>query len=520
MAVLQVSQIQVRRGLLQELGQLSAGEFGWAIDQLRLFIGNGSIAEGAPYEGNSEILTTNSNGGDILGMIGNYRYKGLVSGYEVAGSHARTYQEKMDDLVNVRDFGALGDGFNDDTQPIQRAIDEIYAKRAAFVPVITRRTIGFYPGKYRITSPLLFPPYTSLKNFGKDSVIIELDPPGGSTANCVARTSESTGTFTNLNFNSVLGPVEISGITFATKKENIPLIIVDSAKDLIFYRCKFDGAQVNDNPVSLNNSRGVLIQSTGAAARSVFFSECDFRRSAVSVEVNSTVGVSDVKLDRCTFANSYQGLRVNSVSSNPIDVKVTNSVFNYIAQEAIFTGNTSHGVVSAFNTFLNVGRNYQPTGVPVSPVVTFGGNLSYSIADIHNRIENISVAVGAIRYNQNSGVSTDPLGSMRFGNTYQTIGKSIIVPDFATANIPLLPTQKTGKIDYSIERGSSNRTGTLSFVYNTNQNKFEFHESYNEVLPVGVEFDLVQVNSSLYVRCIADNSGNASLITYDIKSFQ
>lgn len=517
MAVLQVSQIQVRRGLLQELGQLSAGEFGWAIDQLRLFIGNGTIAEGAPYEGNSEILTTSS---DLLGMLGNYRYKGLASGYEVTTNHARTYQEKLDDIVNVRDFGALGDGFNDDTTAIQRAIDEVYAKKSFFVPVSTRRTINFYPGKYRITSPLLFPPYTAIRNAGKDSVIIELDPPANSAANCVARTSESTGNFTNLNITSLLGPVEISGITFSSKKENIPLVIIDSAKDVLFYRCKFDGAQLDDGLGSVNNSRGVMIQSSGNTARSLFFSECDFRRSAIAVEVNSTVGVSDVKIDRCTFANLYQGLRVNSVTNATVDVKVTNSAFNFISHEAIFTGNTAHGVVSAFNTFLNVGRGYQPLGAPVSPVINFGGNLSYSIADIHNRIENVAVAVGAIRYNQSTGVSTDPLGSMRFGNTYQTVGKSIIVPDYASANIQLLPTQKSGKIEYSIERGPNNRTGSIAFVYNANQNKFEFRESYSELDSVGVEFNLIRTNTISYLQCAADNSGNASLITYDIKSFQ
>jgi len=64
MAVIQISKIQVRRGLQENLPQLDSGEFGWAIDTQRLFIGKGSLAEGAPTTGTTEILTTYS----ILGL--------------------------------------------------------------------------------------------------------------------------------------------------------------------------------------------------------------------------------------------------------------------------------------------------------------------------------------------------------------------------------------------------------------------------------------------------------------------
>jgi hypothetical protein len=53
----QKSRIETRLGLQQNLPQLSPGDFGWAVDSQRLFIGNGTIAEGAPFIGNTEILT-------------------------------------------------------------------------------------------------------------------------------------------------------------------------------------------------------------------------------------------------------------------------------------------------------------------------------------------------------------------------------------------------------------------------------------------------------------------------------
>jgi hypothetical protein len=60
-AIVQVSQITNRKGLAENLPQLAGAEFGWATDQRRLFIGNGTLADGAPVIGNTEILTEYSD---------------------------------------------------------------------------------------------------------------------------------------------------------------------------------------------------------------------------------------------------------------------------------------------------------------------------------------------------------------------------------------------------------------------------------------------------------------------------
>ena len=60
MAVIQISKIQLRRGLQENLPQLASAEMGWSVDERRLFIGNGTLAEGAPSTGVTEVLTTQS----------------------------------------------------------------------------------------------------------------------------------------------------------------------------------------------------------------------------------------------------------------------------------------------------------------------------------------------------------------------------------------------------------------------------------------------------------------------------
>jgi hypothetical protein len=62
MAVITVSKIQVRSGLQEDLPALDTGEFGWCVDTQRLYVGKGTLAEGAPIVGVTEILTEYSIG--------------------------------------------------------------------------------------------------------------------------------------------------------------------------------------------------------------------------------------------------------------------------------------------------------------------------------------------------------------------------------------------------------------------------------------------------------------------------
>jgi hypothetical protein len=57
MAVIQISRIQHRRGLQSDLPNLASAELGWSVDTRKLYIGNGTIEEGAPSLGKTEILT-------------------------------------------------------------------------------------------------------------------------------------------------------------------------------------------------------------------------------------------------------------------------------------------------------------------------------------------------------------------------------------------------------------------------------------------------------------------------------
>ena len=61
MAIVQISRIQIRSGNIADLPQLAVGEFGWAVDEQRLFIGNDPNTIGGIPD-NTEIITNGTSG--------------------------------------------------------------------------------------------------------------------------------------------------------------------------------------------------------------------------------------------------------------------------------------------------------------------------------------------------------------------------------------------------------------------------------------------------------------------------
>ena len=69
MAIVQISRIQHRRGVADNLPQLAVGEVGLAVDTKRVYIGNGGTD--APKIENIELLTASS---DLLDSADTYTY--------------------------------------------------------------------------------------------------------------------------------------------------------------------------------------------------------------------------------------------------------------------------------------------------------------------------------------------------------------------------------------------------------------------------------------------------------------
>ena len=91
------------------------------------------------YLNNEEVLTSNTNVFSLFGLKADTEYK-LTSSTKAGTITFRT--EKNVCVVNVRDFGAKGDGITDDTVAIQTAINCLPRKAKLYFPAGTYLTAG------------------------------------------------------------------------------------------------------------------------------------------------------------------------------------------------------------------------------------------------------------------------------------------------------------------------------------------------------------------------------------------
>ena len=386
----------------------------------------------------------------------------------------------------------------------------------AVYSVITRRIINFHPGTYKIVGALRIPPYCVLRGAGKNSVIIEQ---ADATASCVFKTTDNTGAY---GANIIVGMsdtakfIEISDIVFSQSIDNT-IAIIDSSTDVTFNKCRFIGPTIN--PMSVTSSTGVKISSDYFNTSSIYFTECDFVGTSSGVDISDVNTTSDITFDKCLFYSLMNGITVSTTHTGNISgIKVMNSLFNQIGTQAILANVEVQGITSAFNTFSNVGDMYQGPGNAISSIVEFNSDNNYSIADIFSRPQSDNLSFPSVEHNGYSVMSTNISDAVRFGNSYQTVGKSVIVDSATTNYIPIHGKFKHGIINYSAERNLKYRTGTIKFVIDNATSNCYYHDSFTENLSVGVDMDVMFNAGYPFIVCTSNNSSDQTVITLDIKS--
>lgn len=347
MAIVQISRIQVRRGRSNGgtgLPQLASGELGWAIDSQELYIGNGAVSEGAPFVGNTKILTEQDN---ILELVGQYQYKiddaTIQTGASPATPVSRSLQNRLDENLNIASFGAIGDGVADDTDAIQRALFSLYLS----LPTVKKRVpLYFGPGEYLITSTLQIPPFAELRGAGKEKTVFKVvgDIPAFNTIG-ITEEGESFSNLTQARY------VDVSGITFKSNSKTAPVAVLSSLRNSRFDNCSFIGAWENSDNITFQ-SAGVSItgEAEDITTQDVVFDNCEF--SQVEQSVESTFDIQRVVFSNCIFSNSGYGAILGDPSVGgtgrnigPRYVSIQNSKFIDIDKSAVKvgkgTGNTS-----------------------------------------------------------------------------------------------------------------------------------------------------------------------------------
>ena len=507
MAILQISRITQRKGLEQDLPQPLAGaEFGWAVDQRRLFIGNGDLADGAPVVGNTEILTEFS---DLLGSATAYTYQGAAAGYVVqtgatSGSPvSQSLQSRLDSYAVVTDFGAVGDGVTDDTDAINRALFQLYCREVN--PQI-RRSLFFPAGVYLITDTLLIPPYALLYGEGADSSIIQFKvdafsntagigniayAPGvlveyngdyyrslgevavgvsitnatfwqpQSLPEYVIRTSDSLQQVGgNIGTNGGISPRNVEVANMSVRTANVgdlaavppvphSISLTENAEQITYQNVNFAGPlTVDDIDVSTDELSCVRFASTGSSpCTQIKFDNCKFANATYGVATDQVI--KGVTVSNSYFDTLYQGV---VLETDPTGVRIVQNTFDQIyAQGIVFDGTALNA--TAYNTFYNVGNSIF-TSARYS-IIDIDGINNVSIGDMFERTTSQSSTYPRINLTRSSSIA---LGMNIRGIAYTING----VSNSTVANqMSLGVYQRTAGIDSVL---ADNSNGTLFVV--------------------------------------------------------
>lgn len=358
MPITEYSLIQMRRGPLVDLPvALNTSEIGHALDERRLFIGNGTLLEGAPIVGNTEIITNYTLLSNPTALSWVYSSNTEVVAQTGPTSNApvvRGIGQILDDRVSVKSFGAVGDGVTDDTAAINQALNNIYcvAQPGPYAAQMSYRELYFPAGVYAISDYIYLPPYCMIRGDGASRTIIKQTT---SAKTAVFKTADSL--FQNgaaLGTNGATLPTNIHCVNIGflhTGDQDIARL--ERASNVKFEKCSFTGIWTS----GASTSSAVYLDKLGAiyTSSNIKFESCSFVNSfyAINIDTNGA-NANQIYFDICTFNTVNFGIYVNTgiVAS---DVKVANSLFTTITQTAFQCSSASVEMSSIGNTFNSCG---------------------------------------------------------------------------------------------------------------------------------------------------------------------
>jgi len=390
-AVVQISKIQVRRGQkLSGIGvpQLSSAEFAWAIDTQELFIGNGSIAEGAPAVGNTKVLTEHDN---IFELLSGYRFGNSNS---LVYSVERPIQDKLDEYVSVADFGAIGDGSTDSTEAFANALNELFRSPGREE---LRKTLIIPNGEYVFTTGSLFiPSNAKIQGETQDGAILNIGirniffiaEDGSTISTPFTSTNRPTNIkISNLTIRTVSGQMDISGVT-NSKFEGI--------KFVSNYVLGQTVSNLENDPAAVTWENSI----DGTKVTDVKFKDCIFESIAIGLRANRVVidssnppifdtfvDIIDCKFFTCDTAITINGTLIED-PLNPTIIKPGNKwaidgcLFEEIANHA-FRSELGVGTIIKNSRFINCGNSTNES-ISTSSIVYFADKSGNAVLNCYS----------------------------------------------------------------------------------------------------------------------------------------
>jgi len=448
MAVVQISKIQVRRGKKNAgigIPQLSAAEFAWAVDSQELYIGNGSITEGAPYVGNTKIITEHDN---ILELASAYRF--ALPEPSIGLSVDRSLQSKLDEYVSVLDFGAVPDGSTDNVEAFETALNELFKntdpkfKKVLMIP----------NGTYLFTSTLRIPSTAIIRGETQGGAILEIG------AYNIVFVTETGQTISEFNSSNRPHDIDISNLTISRSTGRLVLSGVrDSKISGVTFKGEYSllssvaSLTSRDSAVSWDNDINE-IKTTG-----IVFEHCFFINQELAIKCNQTdVFETRIRFSDCDFQVNNVGVYVNGVIGQTNKWTFENCRWELIHQQAILITHGTGTFVSECD-FVDCGNGINSAQYPEVPIVEFGdsrGNDVVNSTSNRNQYSGIIVSNSKAGYPEVKGSSKTTLTNSQYSE--------IFLSDSFRPFVVFPATHRFIYVNYFLKLSSHSRVGRLTLT--------------------------------------------------------
>lgn len=379
MAVVQISRIQVRRGKANSgtgIPQLASGEIAWALDTQQLYIGNGSVAEGAPAVGNTKILTENdlTAQGNILSLIKHIYKAGdptMQTGPSAAYPVSRDLQDRLDDRVSFADF-VLPENYKlagyDYTVDLQRAINQLYLNPTTKASADTddgktaRVILDIPAGKFSITETIYIPSYATLVGAGADKTVIEFTGTGP-VFQFVNDTSEidAPDSINNTLYTTQPRFIKMAGLSVITNTADQPGLQLNAVRDSVFENIIIEGVWEGVYNAASKGIAMNVVSSLVTCERNIFK---NVTIKGFSYAVYAKQDILNNAFKDCYVTDCRQGFILGEGANGssvgeqygPRETQISNCRFDDVKRQAVFVDlGKNNTVVDA--KMSNVGNN-------------------------------------------------------------------------------------------------------------------------------------------------------------------
>lgn len=372
MAVVQISKIQIRRGLKNSgigVPQLSSAEMAWAVDTQELYIGNGSLDEGAPFVGNTKILTEFDN---ILELATSYRFADSPETATIIRSQPRSLLSKLDEYVSILDFGAVPDGSTGCAEQFENAFTDLFRnaddkfKKVLLIP----------NGIYLLERDLQIPSWARIRGETKEGAVLLLQ---GQTISFITEDGKSISEFTSINRPH---DIEISNLTI---DRSIGQVDLSGVRDSVFDNVLFKGEYFLGTPQSDITIRDAAVywqnSLVGLRTTDILFKDCEFREVGTAIKcVQSQTFASTIDFKSCKFFVNDISIYLSGIPALDNDWKFRDCFFDQISVNA-FLGTNARGILFLSTQFRNSGNETNLPSAPIHEIVDFGSAYNNRLID-------------------------------------------------------------------------------------------------------------------------------------------